>query len=208
MSELTQRMLTAAVLAGLLVWTIWSPSIFMVLWTAMSIWILIIEWPRIAPWYTGIIYPGLPLILAAYLYWSVDQRYLVWIAIVSGIIFDTGSYIIGRRYGQNRITRISPQKTWEGVIGGFIALFIVGALATCPSCIVSSFPKFGTFTAIIILLSAAAFFGDLFISWRKRTHNRKDCSHVLPGHGGCLDRCDSILACLPLTYLLYIFDLL
>ncbi len=208
MNELARRMLTAMLLAGFFVWATWSPFVFMLLWAALSMWILFVEWPRIAPWYTGMIYPGLPLLLAAYLYWSVDQRYLVWVAVISGIIFDTGSYIMGRRFGQHHITRISPQKTWEGVIGGFLTLLLVGALATCPSCIVSSISKFSIFTGIIILLSAAAFFGDLFISWQKRKNNRKDCSSILPGHGGALDRCDSILGCIPVVYGLYLFDLI
>lgn len=98
--------------------------------------------------------------------------------------FDTGSYIAGKLFGQHVLRpRISPQKTVEGLIGGFFGSFITWHIGY------SDFLPY-KFALIICCL---AFLGDLFESFLKRKAGIKDAGTLLPGHGGLLDRLDSYL---------------
>jgi len=122
---------------------------------------------------------------------------LVWLA-------DTGGYFAGKRWGKRKLAKaISPNKTWEGV-GGAVVLGSVWAL------IGFYFGFAGSLSLISwLLLSAIALFisivGDLFESLFKRCHNVKDSGHLLPGHGGILDRIDSLIAAVPVFFAGYYF---
>ncbi|MDP1614653.1 MAG: phosphatidate cytidylyltransferase [Methylococcales bacterium] len=107
---------------------------------------------------------------------------------------DTGAYIAGKYFGKRRlIPAVSPNKTWAGLIGGV-------ALAAAVSC--AAFVYFGSNNATLWAIQAAATvfmatIGDLFISMLKRRVHCKDTGHLLPGHGGLLDRLDSLIAAAP-----------
>jgi phosphatidate cytidylyltransferase len=101
---------------------------------------------------------------------------------------DTGAYYVGKQFGKHKLSpRISPKKTIEGLIGGISFTF---------------FPKFPLLHAIIagILLSIAGVIGDLAESMWKRSAAVKDSGTLIPGHGGFLDRFDSILFTAPILY--------
>jgi phosphatidate cytidylyltransferase len=94
--------------------------------------------------------------------------------------------------------RISPGKTWEGAAGGFVA----GAVAVLAlNALFDSGVSTATVIPLALLLPPVAMLGDLFESWMKRRMGVKDASGLLPGHGGFLDRLDSLLAVFPLLYL-------
>lgn len=118
-------------------------------------------------------------------------------------ITDSGAYIIGGRLGRHKLApHISPNKTWEGSIGGtFVATIIVGSY-TC------FYPQ-GNYSImsnilLIIFISVVGQFGDLVESALKRYYGVKDSGKILPGHGGILDRFDSLLLVLPALHLLNI----
>ncbi|MDR1849003.1 MAG: phosphatidate cytidylyltransferase [Zoogloeaceae bacterium] len=111
-------------------------------------------------------------------------------------VADIGAYFVGRKFGKHKLApTISPGKTWEGVAGGFMAVF----LYLCIMTVVLGTPS-GKWVFLYLLLAAvltaACVLGDLFESLLKRQANVKDSSHLLPGHGGVLDRIDSMLAML------------
>lgn len=110
---------------------------------------------------------------------------------------DIGAYLTGKRVGKNKlIPQVSPGKSWEGVLGGFILALIVaivGYIYFTPYSI-SIWFVLAVFTVIISI------FGDLFISILKRRCHLKDTGTLIPGHGGVLDRLDSLIAALPLFY--------
>lgn len=113
----------------------------------------------------------------------------VWLALLSTWGSDTLAYFVGRAIGQHKLwPRHSPKKTWEGLFGG-IAGGIIGAA------IVAAFSDLGWTTALIIgaIIPVAGLFGDLSISMMKRHVGVKDSSNLFPGHGGFLDRIDSLL---------------
>lgn len=104
---------------------------------------------------------------------------------------DTGAYLVGSRIGKHRLfERISPKKSWEGFWGG-ILFTIMGGVA-----FYALFPLLISWYYWVILALLVAIFstwGDLFESFIKRTYDVKDAGNILPGHGGILDRIDSLL---------------
>lgn len=116
--------------------------------------------------------------------------FLIWAA-------DIGAYLIGKGLGKHKlIPQVSPGKSWEGVTGGFIlamAVATVGYIYFTPYSITLWF-SIAAFTVIISI------FGDLFISILKRRCHLKDTGAIIPGHGGVLDRLDSLIAALPVFY--------
>ena len=111
---------------------------------------------------------------------------------------DTGAFLAGTAFGRHRLfERISPKKSWEGFVGGLIACILV-ALATNHWC--NEFfqvPELGIWVGLSIVTSVVATFGDLVESLIKRTEGVKDSGHLIPGHGGILDRIDSLLLVSP-----------
>lgn len=111
---------------------------------------------------------------------------------------DTGAYYVGRALGKRKLApRISPGKTVEGAAGGFLS-----AIAAGPLCKATFFPELALKEALILgaAIGAMSQVGDLAESLIKRGSGVKDSSKLLPGHGGMLDRMDSILFCAPLIY--------
>jgi len=110
---------------------------------------------------------------------------------------DSGAYFSGKKFGKNKLApELSPGKTREGMLGGFIAAIIWSVLSALyfdlPA---SDWLYFILLSAVAALLSVA---GDLFESLIKREAGQKDSGSILPGHGGVLDRIDGLLAALPI----------
>ena len=118
---------------------------------------------------------------------------------------DTGAYFSGRKFGRNKLAQyVSPGKTWEGVYGGTILAFFValtGLYLVQPSLTVH-FSLFAIMAAMIALFSVL---GDLFESVMKRQVGLKDSGSILPGHGGVLDRIDSLIIAVPMFYILWTY---
>ncbi|KAF1303845.1 MULTISPECIES: phosphatidate cytidylyltransferase [Enterococcus] len=120
---------------------------------------------------------------------------------------DIGAYMVGRRYGRKKLwPEISPNKTVEGALGGILSAVIVAAIYLL------LFPGkqfFGHSTPIMLILtivfSVVGQFGDLVESAIKRHYGVKDSGNILPGHGGILDRFDSLLFVFPIMHLLGVF---
>jgi phosphatidate cytidylyltransferase len=113
-------------------------------------------------------------------------------------IYDTGAYCVGMLLGRHRLfERISPKKSWEGVIGG-IVFCVAGAYAT--HYWFDEFfqvPDLTTWVGLSVVVAVFSTFGDLVESLIKRTVGVKDSGNIMPGHGGILDRIDSLLLVVP-----------
>jgi phosphatidate cytidylyltransferase len=121
-------------------------------------------------------------------------------AIVAAIwINDTMAYIVGSLIGRNKLSEISPGKTWEGTIGGILlSVMVVGLL----SFYVFDFGLLTIhFAVIAAIASITGTFGDLLESKLKRMAGVKDSGAILPGHGGFLDRFDSLLLAIPFVWI-------
>jgi len=103
---------------------------------------------------------------------------------------DIGAYLVGRQFGRNKLaSRISPGKTWEGVVGGAGLAAVAGWFAAD----MIGLPR-SVAVALAIVTALASVVGDLTVSMFKRNAGLKDSGHLLPGHGGVLDRIDSLTA--------------
>jgi phosphatidate cytidylyltransferase len=106
---------------------------------------------------------------------------------------DVGAYFAGRRFGRNKLApRVSPGKTWEGVLGGLVAAAIMAALGVWWFHVDAA-----RFLILCIIAVVASVIGDLTESLFKRHAGLKDSGTLLPGHGGLLDRVDSVTAAAP-----------
>jgi len=110
---------------------------------------------------------------------------------------DSFAYIVGKRFGKHKLSRnISPQKSWEGVAGGFFFTILAALIIFY----LTSHLNMVIWIVLAIIVSVAGTFGDLTVSSVKRSAGVKESGHLIPGHGGALDRFDSALFIIPLAY--------
>lgn len=130
---------------------------------------------------------------------------LVMMIIGSIWINDTMAYIVGSLIGKTPFSKISPKKTWEGTVGGIILAIVVMSLIGY--FIAGEFEWDNTikWAAVAAIASIVGTIGDLLESKMKRMANVKDSGSILPGHGGFLDRFDSLLLATPFVWLYIIF---
>lgn len=129
---------------------------------------------------------------------------VIWVA-------DIAAYFVGRAVGRRKLApSISPGKSWEGAIGGFFAVAVIGLLAAAAPALADSLPallvqRAGPVAAVAALVAIAALsiVGDLHESLLKRQAGVKDSGWILPGHGGVLDRIDALIPTMPAALLLY-----
>jgi phosphatidate cytidylyltransferase len=199
--------LMVAVLIGGLAW--WAPTGRMpapLLWTQLALWAgaagLLACFPvriphRIVALAGLIILPlawlGLAHVLKARAFGAPWVLYLFLIVAAA----DVGAYFTGRRLGRVKLApRISPGKTWEGLFGGMALVAVVGAAGAAWF----AAPMAGL-VALALAVAGISVVGDLSVSMLKRSAGLKDTGQLFPGHGGVLDRIDSLLAAIPLFVL-------
>jgi len=141
----------------------------------------------------GIFYLGWLLSYLVALRGLDDGRNWVFFALLTTFGSDTIAFFVGRALGRHRLApQISPSKTWEGAIGGVFGAIIVSLLFTLPTAL--SVPlNYGQAIILGLLVSILGQLGDLVESLFKRNMGVKDSGKLLPGHGGALDRIDSIV---------------
>ncbi len=129
---------------------------------------------------------------------------VVWVA-------DVAAYFVGRAIGRRKLApTISPGKSWEGAIGGFVFVALCGALAALWPALASSLPArlaaglpWAIAMLLLVALAMLSIVGDLHESLLKRQAGVKDSGTLLPGHGGVLDRIDALVPVMPAALLLY-----
>ncbi len=148
----------------------------------------------------GVIYVSLPLTLFNGLAFYDNQEYTYRIILGFFILLwinDISAYLFGISIGKHRLfERISPKKSWEGFFGGTVITIIAAYLIGNPFFLLTR----TNWVMIGLIISVAGVFGDLLESLFKRAAELKDSGRILPGHGGMLDRIDSVLLSAPLVF--------
>lgn len=199
MHVVLQRIATGFAL-GSLFWisfVLLPPHYFSIILLLILFQIIFFEWKNFFKishpifWLLMPLYPILPFSLLIFMNQQPVYRPLLFILFIIVSSFDTGAYIVGNIFGKHIIApSISPHKTWEGALGGYLAtclglkLILLELNSTQPWWFIL------LFNLIVCLLSLT---GDMFESYLKRLANIKDSGNILPGHGGFLDRFDGIL---------------
>ena len=147
----------------------------------------------------GQVFIALPFSLLNYIIFIKDFQPIILLAVFATIwVNDTGAYLVGVTFGKHRLfERISPKKSWEGFIGGVLFALLSGYTFSRFIPEISLLNWF-IFSEIIVIFGT---FGDLTESLLKRTLDVKDSGDVIPGHGGLLDRFDSMLLAAPAVYI-------
>ncbi|WP_458524851.1 phosphatidate cytidylyltransferase [Onishia taeanensis] len=216
LSRLSTRLAGTAGLGGamLLLWLGDGAQATGLLWLGAAAWLANLYWvthypARQGQWATparrlalGLVvllpcWAGFNSLRASGAEWLLFVLLLVWLA-------DTGAYFAGRAFGRRKLApAVSPGKTWEGVAGGVLATL---ALSLCYAVWLSLGlgETLGLMLATV-LVTLVSVLGDLFESMLKRTRGIKDSGVLLPGHGGVMDRIDSLTAAIPVFALLRVW---
>ena len=213
MSNLNKRILTSIPLLILLICTIYNNIILVLSLYIISV-IIIIEFSNILKNIFKKNKKNLFIFLNLFIFYIclfISQIYFflsdefenkqnIFLFILSICIFtDIGGYVFGKIFKGKKLTHISPNKTYAGMIGSFFCSLLIYIL----------FVIFLNFSIHLIfftlLISFVSQSGDLFISYLKRKANIKDTGKFLPGHGGLLDRLDGIIFAIPVGIKIFIF---
>ncbi len=179
---------------------LWPDSALTVLRIALVWWFGALVWtfffptrvPQALRWLGGALVL-VPFYAALRMLYEIDPRLLLFALLIVWAA-DMGAYFAGKRFGRVKLApRISPGKTWEGVFGGLLLAIIV----TLAGRLVFE-ANLAVLLPLVIAVAGLSIVGDLTVSMFKRTAGLKDSGKVFPGHGGILDRIDSVSAALPL----------
>ncbi len=186
---------------------LWAPERFLLLlkftvawWVVALVWVLRAP-GRVGPWSAAVaglfvLVPSVSSLLRVASDWPQGLRAVLLIAGIA-VAMDTGGYFAGRAFGRRKLApRVSPGKTWEGLYGGLLLVFVLALLLThwLPY---ARWP----FVALALVSGVFSVVGDLTESLLKRANGLKDSGRLLPGHGGMLDRIDSVTAAAPVMTL-------
>ena len=154
----------------------------------------------------GIIYVIGCIIFLALLRGIQNGRILIWYAIIAAWGTDIFAYIIGKRFGKHKFSEVSPKKSIEGCVAGIIGAVVIAGLYTLAINKIFNLQYSYLFVVIVTsILSIIGQVGDFAASSIKRYVNIKDYSNLIPGHGGMLDRIDSLMFLAPFAYVLLSF---
>lgn len=184
-----------------------------VLWASVMWWLiaffLVMLYPKCAPfWSKSFIWRGLMgifTLIPCWLAMNAIRQLPNGLTMLFYLLFiiwatDTGAYFVGKWKGRHLLSpKVSPKKTWEGLVGGVLLALIIAGLGA----LLLRMPFFFVVRLLVIALGASlvSVLGDLLESMLKREAGIKDTGHYLPGHGGLLDRLDSLTAAAPIFLL-------
>jgi len=155
---------------------------------------------KIGIYQISIFYIILPLYLINIIRAS-NYSIFIWLVVLIPAISDTSAYFIGKKHGKHKLApEISPKKTKEGSIGGFVAS-VIATIAFYYIFGISGYVNVFVYIVFISIATIVSQLGDLVASKIKRTFSIKDFGKIMPGHGGILDRFDSALILIPIIYI-------
>ena len=198
-SEFIKRFISSIILLPLIFYVIIQGSFLLIFFTGICFIVACLEWYMISKKKSYYIYGFLFLIFSFYTFYELSIELIaVFYVIIICTSTDIGGYAFGKIFKGPKLTKISPKKTYAGMIGGYL-------LSLISIFVISSFIKYETTLILFlltILISTVSQLGDIVISYFKRLSKVKDTGNLIPGHGGLLDRIDGMIFAFPIYYLI------
>ena len=207
-TELTKRILSSIVLIPITLFFIIQGSFLFLFFIFICLGIIIYEWHMMSKKKSYRIFGFIFILISFYTIYKIridnDYWFLLFITMIC-VATDIGGYIFGKIFKGPKLTKFSPNKTYAGMIGGFL-LSIISAI------ILINFYFSNEITIkwfiFVILISSISQLGDIIISYFKRLSKIKDTGKIIPGHGGLLDRVDGMIFAFPFSYMVLLIDVL
>ena len=214
--ELQKRILSSLILIPLSFFFIIKGSYLFNFFLFICFCLTIYEWHMMSKrkiyYFFGIIF----LIFSFFLTYSLrnvsnEQSLLFFLfVIIICISTDVGGYIFGNLFKGPKLTKLSPNKTYSGMIGSYFLAIISSLLLIKNSSLITGKTYDVTLElfVMVILISTTSQIGDLIVSFFKRLSKIKDTGNLIPGHGGLLDRIDGLLFAMPVAYIIFYLNVL
>ena len=217
--EFEKRILSSLILIPLAIFFIIQGSVFFAFFLTMAFLLTSYEWIKMCKKFNSLKIFGIIFLFISFFHAFAFREnfglYNFLFVLLICISTDLGGYIFGKTFRGPKLTKISPNKTYTGVIGSFVCSLIIGIL------MLNNFPisililteneiylgyssKTQLYYLLIILsISLISQIGDLIISYFKRLVKVKDTGKIIPGHGGLLDRIDGLIFVIPIFYIFF-----
>ena len=211
-NELIKRIISSIVILPIVVFFILKGSLIFNIFLLLCFFITSYEWYKMKKKILFNIFGLVFIILSFYSVYKLrndlegDYVYFLLVTIIC-VSTDIGGFIFGRFFKGPKLTQISPNKTYSGVIGGF-TLSIIFSILFLKSIYSNEFLIFNKEICIFIIsVSTISQIGDIIISYFKRLSNIKDTGKIIPGHGGLLDRIDGMIFAFPFAYIIILMNI-
>ena len=198
MTNFQKRFLSSIILLPLALYFIAHGSFMLMFLTTICFVVACYEWQMMTKKKSYKIYGFIFLIFSFYTFYELSlEIFYGFFVIIICISTDIGGYVFGKIFKGPKLTKISPNKTYAGMIGGYFLSLV--CLTIISNLIDHQIPI--QFFLITILLSTVSQVGDIIISYFKRLSKIKNTGNIIPGHGGLLDRIDGMIFAFPIFYL-------
>ena len=197
--EFIKRVISSIILLPLSFYFIIQGSFMLVFFTVVCFIVSSYEWNMMTKNKSYKIYGFIFLIITFYTFYSLSiDVFGVFFVILICASTDIGGYLFGKFFKGPKLTKISPNKTYAGMIGGYLLSLITLTVITN---IIDYSGTLIQFFLITILISTVSQIGDIIVSYFKRLSKIKNTGKLIPGHGGLLDRIDGMIFAFPIYYL-------
>ena len=210
-NEFFKRLLSSIILIPLALFFIIKGSLFFIFFISLCFLITSYEWHMMSKKKSYSILGFIFLIFSFYSIYKLrinvdnDYWFLLFITIIC-VLTDIGGYVFGKIFKGPKLTKFSPNKTYAGMIGGYLLSIIFIAIFTNDISVKVDLTI--NWFIFVIFVSSISQIGDIIISYFKRLSKIKDTGKIIPGHGGLLDRVDGMIFAFPFSYLIILIDLL
>jgi len=198
--ELQKRILSSIILLPLALFFILAGSFYHIFFTIICFFVSIYEWIKMVKKIELKVLGTFFLIFSFYTFYeiSIINLEILFFVFLVCISTDIGGYVFGKLFKGPKLTKISPNKTYAGMIGGYLLSIIF--LSIFMNWINSTVNV--EWFIVTILISTVSQIGDIIISYFKRLSKVKDTGKIIPGHGGLLDRIDGMIFAFPIFYII------
>jgi len=199
MSDLIKRILSSIILLPLVFYFIFMGSFYLIFLIVICFFIASFEWHKMVKNKMYGVIGYIFLILSFYSFYELSIKKLILIPLLICISTDIGGYAFGKIFKGPRLTKISPNKTYAGMIGSYF-------LSILSIIIYSNYTNqpINLLLIVVIFISSISQIGDIVVSYFKRLSKLKNTGIIIPGHGGILDRIDGMLFAIPIFYLIHL----